>query len=991
MSADAIVPVFTEALRTSTSHQVGMKKLHHMLLSSSNKVEFINIILLGYYDKVLVCTKKDASVDRIVSFFSTFSANIAADTDDSVFAAVLQHLIERTKADNKVVRGRACETLSHIFAKLSDEVEFSVALWKAVEEGLLPLLRDKCANVRLWAVRAIKKFQTDEDPTIVKEVLRLMASDPVKDIRAAATTAIALKTITIGEVVQRMEDISADVRKAAVLRLTDPQLTIRHIPMDFRPRIVKNGLLDRNESVVAATAALVMKWFEQLNHNILRLFKCFDMLDHEKELNLVANCVLLELDTSKIYTSALKDSVFNQGIDQLKKTKKLKEVCVTSAEVFWVICRCEYAKSNWGINAQKDLFADIVPSMEALTKQMVCVSNSYKNDANGSGLSLFRWLLRLTAFVNSDELDNNKQLIDICMELLNDVTLPDQLVDDVWNCWASTMYACNKHRTEEVSEKDEAYMIQNESELIEKVIIQCNALQNQDPSSSKAIEEADAETLEETEKWMESYRGAISIRILQSVSWALRRGSGGRIVEGNEHFISMTPWIIDAITHPSVDLRCLGVRCLGLLTISEERYYVDYFELINQILGNNSESTEVRAIALKSLFDAMLVHNANQLEDNATQKTRVNTMVTSLTRVFASNDEELVPIACEGVAKLLFCGIATNSSKLCSCLLKKFFIEDQTPTVNVEDMSEDELYVMETNKNNRDRIQQVLSLFFHSFYMVDASNAKIIQLAIPEVIEDYVMELRNDFESETKPNNRITIQQLCEKLLGFCEYIKKSSNASAVDTGSSSKDSKIAIMEQIVKDVHMTLFASVTKQLLKSPLTGQTESIKQEKLMMKDMIKGLNSICHSSAWIVSEWAIDVLKAVDAMLFITTPLMDKATLKYLNNIRNMAALKHTEKAPDVASPEIQKTDDVSIEDINVSNQSAFFNSAFGLADIIHLTLGIDNDAEYVSNADIIPTSTTGRPRRATAKKTAKKIEESESEGEDESGDSETDSN
>ncbi len=53
------------------------------------------------------------------------------------------------------------------------------------------------------------------------------------------------------------------------------------------------------------------------------------------------------------------------------------------------------------------------------------------------------------------------------------------------------------------------------------------------------------------------------------------------------------------------------------------------------------------------------------------------------------------------------------------------------------------------------------------------------------------------------------------------------------------------------EDFHMTLFASIVREILKN--NTSSENIKTEKVIVKDMIKALSYICQSTVWINPTW------------------------------------------------------------------------------------------------------------------------------------------
>ena len=123
------------------------------------------------------------------------------------------------------------------------------------------------------------------------------------------------------------------------------------------------------------------------------------------------------------------------------------------------------------MTAYNDLVSNVVPSMAVIVKHLTKAKKSCL-DATTSGsdsVSLFRWLLRLTTLTEAKEDNENTVLLNLCCTLLNDVTLPDPLVDDVLECWCRCMYNSKK--------------IENDSQLTEEIIQFCQVLEKQDPLS----------------------------------------------------------------------------------------------------------------------------------------------------------------------------------------------------------------------------------------------------------------------------------------------------------------------------------------------------------------------------------------------------------------------------------------------------------------------------------------------------------------------------
>ena len=177
----AVHSIFNEVQRNSAAVKGCDRKLQGLLEQYSQHQDDIILTVFNCYDRVLLCAKKEPAAERILKFFSHFFSH----SNDEIFRSGMEYLLWRSQAPDKTARFRSLQTISTIMASMSDDAEIAQDLWDSMALVLLPRLKDKAPNVRLWAVRAMKRIQNpgDEKDQVIKEFVRLMSTDSSKDIR----------------------------------------------------------------------------------------------------------------------------------------------------------------------------------------------------------------------------------------------------------------------------------------------------------------------------------------------------------------------------------------------------------------------------------------------------------------------------------------------------------------------------------------------------------------------------------------------------------------------------------------------------------------------------------------------------------------------------------------------------------------------------------------------------------------------------------------
>lgn len=151
--------IFDEAQRVTSSRNACSRKLKNFIekvKSDKNKTEAFNTIFSGCIDRALAYSKTDQKVTRITSFFAESVSTFSTDNLD----ICLEHLLERSEANDKTVRLRSCQLIRNILSlKLehNNQCELSSEICEKIVKVLYPRLSDRYSNVRVQAVYALKR------------------------------------------------------------------------------------------------------------------------------------------------------------------------------------------------------------------------------------------------------------------------------------------------------------------------------------------------------------------------------------------------------------------------------------------------------------------------------------------------------------------------------------------------------------------------------------------------------------------------------------------------------------------------------------------------------------------------------------------------------------------------------------------------------------------------------------------------------------------
>lgn len=838
---EQVIGILDEVQKSSSAIRAAIRKLQVVFDERSDKEdqEQMLVTLFKCFDQLLVCSKKEAAAERVLKFFSSFIAS----SGDELFRTGMEYLLFRSQANDKTVRFRSLQTIAAIFSAMPEGAEIAQDLWDKMSEVLLPRLKDKQPNVRLWALRATSRIQThDEKDPFHREFCRLMTTDASKDIRVTAIETIHLTNKSLPALIERIKDVRPEVKVAAYDRL-EKNTTVKHLKAHMRLQVVQHGLRDRDETVRKAAVKLIFKWLSDVEYNVPKLLHLINMAENEEEAEIVGLTIIDEIEKTSILPVSMKKRIqdhvpsWDDGLDALPP-----------GEILFAYLRCLHAQRTLSGAVTEDILEQVIPDIVRLCQLLKQAHKVVPPTGFGTGHTVLqiRYLLRLTNFVDSSDISGSQEIENICKLMLRDIRLNDILVEPVLNAWFKG--------------------IQNDS--FGKLL-----LENIECVTSTM--EGDTEEDDMLKQ----------VRALQMISWMLSKYSNGNtdLHNGCVEFVEqVSPIISAAMATPFVELRELAVRCLGLSSLAHEPALEMNQEIIRQVVQNDIEEDIVRGQGLQAIFDIAIVY-ADKFKNDIG-------LTNMLLRVLESGNTFLVSVASEGCAKLLFSG-AINEPRVFAQLLKLFLIMDQS----TDEISEDDTscYV---DSGSRTYMQQILSVFFHAFFIAGNGRETTALQSIGDLIADLSSMIKF---GDLAGSNLIKV---VSQFLSLCDSVPD---------------------KMLQEKVRSSFFAAISREVLK------TGSSKAEQASLKDFIKAL-SLVNPDKW-VSSPLIPIVNSIVGYLF--KIVHDKASLKILEKLAEEC--------------EQYEEDEICSEEA-VKCVADFYATAPGLADLMDISsCGTDNEVTDLS--------------------------------------------
>ena len=697
--------IFDDVQRSKRSHKTHAKKINTIVdnnkagSTKNAKQHQSNPILLtllnGILDQTLLFPKSNPNIARVLDFFST----LAASSGEILQAKLLDHLYQRLRCTNKVVRQRACQILEGFMTILvQEQLELDQDTIEEFMLNVLQRLGDKIPTIRISAVEALKHLQdvTNENCEIIEQFLFMIENDETSSVRNAVTKNIALCDQTMPAIVKRVRDIKSEVRVSALNRFIEGAGTgtdIRQFSKDLRLEIVNAGLNDRDAEVRAATEKLLLRWLALLQNDVSKLFSYLAPTENEETVYLVG--------------AALAERVFSENADH--SFELLKNMApnwnahlssIAATDLLWVYLKCKYCSLFYSKFELEAKFSERVLPEAGRFCQLLSTPYDEKNHLH------FKYLLLLVPFVSriTDPSGSNKllsKLVDMILDSEGDCDLIDQLLLAFWT----------------ISIKDNKT---SDYAAVRKLMDYVRKLIQDDLSNMSGFS-------------MKKYRAALIVK------WIFQNNHYNKdLMEEGVQFI------LDSLQQPHVELRAVSFSSLSVLCIVDTEIRKKYQGIIKNVaLAEIVEDISVRAQAIQGLLDLCLVAGEDSESFSPTDRIDIDSAIAKL---MDSEHPELKAIAMEGSVKLLFSGFSSDPNMV-SKLLKFFFIGDEK---SVDDEDEE---AISTSR----RMQQILSVFLQTFLANEQSCLEVVRLSISLFISEFTTSIRDE---QTEATTLALVRQL---------------------------------------------------------------------------------------------------------------------------------------------------------------------------------------------------------------------------------------
>ncbi len=789
---ETIIEVFTSIQVTKNSHKLNIKKLSS-LFSKSKKHENFSLFLHCCVDKILIHQKSNMHV----SLATDFICSLIPSLDDELLTLSMKHICSRIASSNKLVRQKVCQMIAAVLEQMTlSNGELSSDLINELTGSLLPRLNDKIPTVRHAAVLALKLLQDPSDPSDVctKEIVRLMISDSSVTVRLTAVKIVTLFEDNSVHLCSRLRDTKSEIRIAAMERLA-ASLDVRSFKARVRSEIIKLCLTDREEAVRAAGRRLVMAWLSKLTENngfkheeaVPKLLSLVNPLNVEEVVLLLGSTVVEELtrDVLQQHSEKLKQAVTAKGVIDWRKGL----TAVTPSDIMWVYIRGNYARRSLPVLAATEMCDSILPCGPELEQLLSEARSSTDLHTNTKKQFVVKYLLRICVLVSAGSSSEAQQLrsrlLVLCEELLADRLLTVDVMEPVLKTIAAMRVSDSRHSS-----------TTTESLLVVVRGLQRCASDSADVGDATAAVQYTAKSLQ------------ILYWLLQQEVGSLGGAAGGEIPV---HLTDMVDFAIKALQQPVAGLRSLALGCLGLLSLMSVDVCQEHRHIFVQVASGGFEEDVIREQAVKCLADLACVHKAVFHDDSD--------LCNILLRIQDSNDGELVLVAGEGAAKLLFAGVLGEPG-LFSNLLKFFFLSDSLPQ-EADDAAAD------GEPAASSRLQQILSIFFQAFMVSEGRCERVALESISQLVADMTSSIKF---SDAKTTSLHTV---IKHLLALCENIQLGAEGDAV-AGTT--------LQSLIKE---RAFSAVLRELLK---LGNS---KIDKTVTKEFVKMLDSLSLAE-WITAE-------------------------------------------------------------------------------------------------------------------------------------------
>jgi hypothetical protein len=206
-------------------------------------------------------------------------------------------------------------------------------------------------------------------------------------------------------------------------------LSPQNLDSAAKAMIVRCGLGDRDPKVKDACKVLILKWLSDYTYDVPKFLRLMDFEMYEDEAETLGYAVMEIIDKGDNAPHDLNAAVRQYSPDWEQPVSKM-----VASEIFWAFIRCSYASKNMSPVALADFVDILVPDMIKLCSLLMEAKKPALYCSAKSQL-VVRYLLKMTAFLDTSDLCGCQELVKVCEDMLSDTNLPEILVDPMLTSW----------------------------------------------------------------------------------------------------------------------------------------------------------------------------------------------------------------------------------------------------------------------------------------------------------------------------------------------------------------------------------------------------------------------------------------------------------------------------------------------------------------------------------------------------------------------------
>lgn len=573
-SLDAMAKILDDSQRSVASHTRSLSALAKLYQRDPTGFfpQFIQ-----HLNKILLVFKKEACVDRLLAFISSFVTQpdlLDEQARDAAVEQLLTYLVTRASAKDKAVRYRVCQLISMVVEKMGDEAEISDELFQAISDILMQRSTDQAPVVRATSVEALHRLQEDsKDDPVVAEMARRMQTDSSKEVRVAALRHLAVNPFTLDLVLERLKDVSEQVRSTAY-RVLRERAQLKYLSSQQRAELVSRGLKDRIPAVREECIQLIIHtWLPATDNDMTKLClrirpdlypkECELLMKALVERNVASQTPALPFKPEDLtLPKALYWRVKCEVLLNTKRTSELDEALPDTVE----LCNTVRAHKHDGLLCKELIGLCHCVDLQDEAGRAALIS--LMQELLGSSQTAVQLLPLSLALLR--RLVNLEETITLALEIISDIRDPLQSTNSSINCSNST-----PTRTENfVPDTDER----------------------------------------EHDRWLRVL--TITKELLQLLPRQVGLTNPG---------IAM---LLETIILPSfrldAALRAEAVACLGLFAMLDRKVAEQHLPVFDQALSN--DNGQVQLVALQAIFDIVLIYGEfSEARNRIDEKEQLNT------------------------------------------------------------------------------------------------------------------------------------------------------------------------------------------------------------------------------------------------------------------------------------------------------------------------------------------------------------------------------